>query len=300
MLPTAVKRLIKRNDILVNAVHSAQNFRYKWSGWIRTNYEIVERLAAFSPNSAGSLQARGAMALEAAQQTFPLLSSLVITTSGALITPQPIATIYPEQTRTQDITELSDLFERHGSNNSSFHDYHLLYAPILAPLRREPLYLLEIGLGTNNPAIVSTMGKSGRPGASLRAFRDFLPHAQIVGADIDRQILFEEDRIRTFYVDQTREESFEELATHLSNAPFDLVIDDGLHSPNANIGTMLFSFQILKRGGRFIVEDISADAIPVWQTVGALLPPAYRPILIRAKNGFLFMVQNPLTSAPDP
>jgi SAM-dependent methyltransferase len=296
MVPTAVKRLLKRSDFLVGAVYSVRNRRYtwKWSGGLRTNHEIVERLGAFSPSFPGLLQARGAMALESAQQIFPLLSSLVvITTSAAPIAPQPITAIYPEQTRSKDTTDLGNLLEQYGSDKSTYHDYHLLYAPLLTPHRSETPRLLEIGLGTNNLAIVSNMGKGARPGGSLRAFRDFLPHAQIFGADVDRQILFEEDRIRTFYVDQTREESFEELAVNLSNAPFDLVIDDGLHAPNANIRTMLFSFQILKPGGRFVVEDIAVDAIPVWQTVAALLPSAFKPTLIQAKNGLLFMVQSP-------
>jgi hypothetical protein len=292
MLPIAVKELLKRNNSLVNAVRSVKKFHYKLSGEVRTNYEIVQQLAVLAPNFPGLLQARSAMALESAQQIFPLLSS-VITTSTAPIAPQPIAAIYPEETRTKTAIELGDLLARHGSDKSTYHDYHLLYAPLLAPHRTEPLRLLEIGLGTNNPSIVSNMHGGGRPGASLRAFRDFLPHALIFGADIDREILFEDDRIRTFYVDQTREESFKELAVHLSDAPFDLVIDDGLHSPNANIRTMLFSFQILKRGGWLIVEDIPVATIPVWQTVAALLPPAYRPALIGARNGLLFMAQTP-------
>jgi hypothetical protein len=108
MVPTAVKRLLKRSDFLVGAVYSVRNRRYtwKWSGGLRTNYEIVERLGAFSPSFPGLLQAKGAMALESAQQIFPLLSSLVvITTSAAPIAPQPITTIYPEQTRSKDTTD---------------------------------------------------------------------------------------------------------------------------------------------------------------------------------------------------
>ena len=34
--------------------------------------------------------------------------------------------------------------------------------------------------------------------ASVRAFRDFLKKAQIYGADIDKKILFKEDRIILF------------------------------------------------------------------------------------------------------
>ena len=44
---------------------------------------------------------------------------------------------------------------------------------------------LEIGLGFNNTEIMSNMSKLGNPGASLFAFRDFLPQSEIWGADID-------------------------------------------------------------------------------------------------------------------
>ena len=47
------------------------------------------------------------------------------------------------------------------------------------------------------------MGKYGKPGASVKAFRDFFSNANIYGADIDKEILFKEHKISTFYVDQT-------------------------------------------------------------------------------------------------
>ena len=112
-------------------------------------------------------------------------------------------------------------------------------------------------------------------------------------ADIDRRVLFEEDRINTYYVDQTRLSSFHELSANLPNGLFDLVIDDGLHSPNANIATMLFALTILKPSGFFVVEDISLSSIPVWQVIAALLPEGYRPKIIQAKAALLFMVQKP-------
>ncbi|MDB9839765.1 hypothetical protein OAC57_05685 [Planktomarina temperata] len=69
---------------------------------------------------------------------------------------------------------------------------------------REPRKIFEIGLGTNNVDIVSAMGTEGKPGASPRAFRDFWPEAQLIGADFDARILFSEDRIETYFVDQTK------------------------------------------------------------------------------------------------
>jgi hypothetical protein len=133
------------------------------------------------------------------------------------------------------------------------------------------------------------MGDSGKPGASLRAFRDFLPNAQIYGADVDRRILFQEDRIRTFFVDQTDIQSFGELAR--LNATFDLIIDDGLHSPNANIAVLLFGLRKIIPGGWLVVEDIDDAARPVWQVFSSLLPTGYKSYLIDAKNALVFAVQ---------
>jgi hypothetical protein len=291
MVAIALKRLLKRSTLLVNAVHAAKE--YKLVSWVRTNHEIVERLDAFVANSAGSLKARGGLALEAAHQTFPLLVELVASTSSTLASPLPIDKLFLDAANNSNTSELASLFNKYGSDKSSSHNYDLLYASILGPIRNAPLRVLEIGLGTNNPEVVSTMGEDGRPGASLRAFRDFLPNARIFGADIDHRILFSEDRIQTYFVDQTRSSSFDELSSVLGNNAFDLVIDDGLHSPNANIATMLFAFRALKPSGYFIVEDISLGSIPVWQVVSTLLPADYRPALIQAKNGLLFMVQKP-------
>src|SRR5262249_45143750 len=170
----------------------------------------------FWPNSVGgSLRTRRALALQGAQQIFPLLSSLVSATTTRATSPIPIVDIFPDPAQDGAAAELADLFNQYGSDKSSSHDYHLLYAPILAPRRHEPLRLLEIGLGTNNRDVVSTMGINGKPGASLRAFRDFLPRARIFGADIDRRILFSEDRIETYFVDQTLQTSFDDLALAL-------------------------------------------------------------------------------------
>ena len=239
MATIALRELLKRRRLLVNLVHSARELWYKWGGGVRTNYKIVNELAAFSPSSTGSLKARGGLALQSAQQTFPLICSLIEAIPQSLIAPRPIETLFPADANSSGTRELAALFNHYGSDKSSVHNYHLLYAPLLGPRRNDSLHLLEIGLGTNYPDLVSTMGASGKPGASMRAFRDFCPNAQVFGADIDRRVLFEEDRIRTYYVDQTRVSSFNELSANLPDGLFDLVIDDGLHSPNANIATML-------------------------------------------------------------
>lgn len=256
--------------------------------WVRKS-EISRRLPAFSPNSAGSLDDCGDLAIQAAQQIFPLLSSLMSATSTEVAI-VPITSIYPDAAEQSPAVEIAALFNKYGSDKSLIHDYHLLYGPLLNMSRDQPLRILEVGLGSNNPNIVSTMGLDGKPGASLRAFRDFLPRAKIFGADIDKDILFSEERIETFFADQTDVSSLEDLAQRLGHGTFDMVIDDGLHSPNANIATMLLGLSLLKKGGTFIVEDISAAAIPVWKVVARLLPPSFMAKIIQAENGHMFWI----------
>ena len=72
--------------------------------------------------------------------------------------------------------------------------------------------IFELGIGTNNPNIESSMGEKYNPGSSLRALRDYFPNANIFGADIDKNILFnDQNKIKTFYVDQLDRKSVENL-----------------------------------------------------------------------------------------
>jgi hypothetical protein len=45
------------------------------------------------------------------------------------------------------------------------------------------------------------MSGGGKPGASLYVWRDFFPNAYIFGADIDKEVLFNDKRITTGYID---------------------------------------------------------------------------------------------------
>jgi hypothetical protein len=187
--------------------------------------------------------------------------------------------------------ELAALLTRYGSDKSTKHSYHRVYASVLARCGMDrPLNLLEIGLGTNMVDVVSNMGISGHPGASLRAFRDFLPSASIYGADVDRRVLFSEERIETFYVDQTDRNSFLKLGENLPR-DFDVMIDDGLHLPTANLNSLSFFLSRLRPGGFAIVEDIPVTAEHLWHLVATLLPKSYEPCIVRSGPSLLFVVE---------
>ncbi len=149
--------------------------------------------------------------------------------------------------------------ERHPISQLTSHTYADFYYSLFN-LSRDPIKrVFECGLGTNNSDFNSNMGKTGLPGASLRAWKDHFPNAEIFGADIDPQILFSEDRIKTFYVDQTDRVSIENMWQKIGTADFDIIIDDGLHKFDAGISLFEASFSNLREGGIYIIEDINRD-----------------------------------------
>jgi hypothetical protein len=128
------------------------------------------------------------------------------------------------------------------------------------------LRVFELGLGTNNIYIPSSMGAHGRPGASLYGWSEFFPHAKIFGADIDKNILFHTDTIKTFYCDQTKKEVIEQLWKEVDlTENFDIIIEDGLHTFDANVCFFENSIHKVKPSGYYIIEDIIVDEIDLFE-----------------------------------
>ena len=167
-----------------------------------------------------------------------------------------------QQNLSEDLKRSFNLF----GSDKSFNNYHLIYSQILEN-REKKFKIIEIGIGSNSKNVLgSTIGDLNIPGGSLRAFKDVFLNSQIYGADIDDQILFEEDRIFTTKLDQLSLDSFEELKiTYGGN--FDLIIDDGLHSVLANINTINYAIFQLKNGGYIVIEDVHEDCLPVWEAL---------------------------------
>lgn len=258
--------------------------------------DVLSTFAAFSANSAGAYRARARITVEAVNQTPRRLTELSNLIEKQSVCLTEINDFPAGQAERDAAAKLAAIFMAHGSDKAR-QNYHLVYGSILSkPDTIEKIF--EIGLGTNNTDVLSNMGPSGAPGASLRAFRDFCPNAEVFGADIDRRILFSEDRIRTFFVDQTDSSTFADISGQIGSG-FDLVIDDGLHSPNANIASLIFGLSIVKPGGWVIVEDIVFPAEDLWKVVAALLPnDRFRTHIVRANAALIFAVQALGTTDP--
>lgn len=161
---------------------------------------------------------------------------------------------------------LSELCDKYGSDKGELrttghpylwpsHTYADFYSRLFSHCRNRIMRVFECGLGTNNPALLSSMGTEGRPGASLRVWRDYFPNAIIYGADIDRDVLFEEERIKTFYVDQLGPETIAKLWKDVGVSEFDFMLDDGLHTFEAGACLFEHSIQHLSRDGIYVIED---------------------------------------------
>ena len=156
-------------------------------------------------------------------------------------------------------SKLTDLMNFHGSDKggkNNDHNYSEYYSEIFFYERKKIKNFLEIGLGTNNTNLPSNMGSEGKPLASLRAWRDYFVNANIYGADIDKNILKDEERIKTFYVDQTNPETISALFKQIGLDKFDVILEDGLHEFNANICFFENAIDYLDDNGVYIIEDI--------------------------------------------
>ena len=126
--------------------------------------------------------------------------------------------------------------------------------------------ILEIGIGTTDPTLVSSMsywsdgdyqdGHKYKTGNSLRAWRDLCKDANIWGVDVDCNAMFEENKIKTFCSSSMDYPGMKKILDTIDEK-FDIIIDDGLHTAEANLITLDILFPYLKKGGTYVIEDIN-------------------------------------------
>ena len=90
----------------------------------------------------------------------------------------------------------------------------------------------------------------------MRVLREYFKNAHIYAADIDKNILFEDERISTFYVNQLDNQSINEMWRKINKNNFDLIIDDGLHTLNSVYTFFNQSFSKLRPKGLYVIEDV--------------------------------------------
>lgn len=251
--------------------------------------EVIRKMATMPdfPSSACTSRQYLDLTLSGATSTYELLTKA---TQAKVLSVQTVED-FTSGHGNELIEILGALLTKHGSDKAQHHNYHKIYGEILQSFVGKKARVLEIGLGTNNTDTPSNMGRKGKPGASLRAWKEIDPNFQIVGADIDHRVLFNEDRIETHQLDQTSETSWKEFVKKLGTDKFNLIIDDGLHSPTANLNTILYLLPLLENGGIMVIEDIAERALPVWALFSNLMPEYWNIQMIRTKRSYVLLLK---------
>ena len=156
-----------------------------------------------------------------------------------------------------------------SSTYSNGHDYLRHYEFFFSEFRDQALNLIEIGV----------LG-----GRSLKTWKWFFPHAQIVGIDIQERCLkFREERI-DIVIGSQADLGF--LRAACAKYPPTIVIDDGSHLAEHIIVTFEKVFPLVAPGGLYVIEDLNCHFGPGaarWQTEVQRDAPGYFMALAMAR-----------------
>jgi demethylmacrocin O-methyltransferase len=141
--------------------------------------------------------------------------------------------------------ELNALFEECGTDKGCSHHYGAAYEYLLRGLELRELKMLELGVAE---------------GGSLRAWNRYLPRATVIGTDeIAACNRYAGPQAIIEIIDHRERSQLESLSKY---APFDIIIDDGSHQPDAVRLAYDVLWPMLKVGGSYIVEDLQVQHIP--------------------------------------
>jgi|688.fasta_scaffold107996_2 hypothetical protein len=173
------------------------------------------------------------------------------------------------QTTEAPKTTLCRLFYAYGSDKCPqiFHSYSEQYHALLNCRRPAVRNVIEIGIGSSE-LMKPIVGDRYVVGASLRAWRDYFPHAEIYGFDINTRSLFDDERITCLHADQSSPESLETAIAQIhrqnGDVGFDLIVDDGSHLIPDMITSYNTLYRHLRTGGIYIIEDIKKADLDVF------------------------------------
>lgn len=144
--------------------------------------------------------------------------------------------------------KLVECFDYNKCDKGSLkHRYDRVYEPALEHLRDKEFNLLEVGVFK---------------GHSLQSWLDYFPKATIYCTDIfvrvpaERITALNNPRVRWTKCDSTDPVAVKESYGNYESPFFDVIIDDGLHTFDAQRETFNNFFKYLKQDGVYFIEDV--------------------------------------------
>jgi len=140
---------------------------------------------------------------------------------------------------------LCELFDKYNCDKGNLkHRYDRVYEPALEPLRDKDFDILEIGIFKGN---------------SIEALVEYAPYATVVGLDTFQRInpedisILDHENVLWHKCDSTTPGA---SSTIVPGLKFDIIIDDGLHTHEAQRKTFENFFPLLKDDGVYFIEDV--------------------------------------------
>jgi hypothetical protein len=150
-------------------------------------------------------------------------------------------------------TDLCISLQKFGSDKcSDWHNYSGFYEFLFSEERKSDLRLFEVGI---------------YGGSSVRAWKEYFKNSKIYCGDVNTDYFINEDRILSFFCDQDNPDSIKDMWENevLKDIQFDIIIDDGKHEYISNLNFLENSYHKLKKGGIFIVEDLTRSTFDRFQ-----------------------------------
>jgi predicted O-methyltransferase YrrM len=145
------------------------------------------------------------------------------------------------------MTELGNLFNKFKCDKTAKHQYEKVYEPVLESLMNRKIKILEVGVFN---------------GYSTEAFMQYLPLAEMYGLDIFTRTraqdlpCYESDRADWIKASSIDPSIGRQIKSKWGNIKFDVIIDDGLHTPKANMQTFKNLAPFLADDGVYFIEDV--------------------------------------------
>jgi hypothetical protein len=176
-------------------------------------------------------------------------------------------------------SRLRYLFEYFGSDKSTRHSYHKVYAPILNEILNKGTdpSILEIGLGSQEMIYTSHMTGNYQPKAGINTFKTIIGSGKFFGADIDRKLLTNENE---FFIDMLDKESIILFKQNFDLGSLDLILEDGLHQPRANLLALFLILDLMAVGGYYVIEDIDISWKPLFNFCSHFIPKNYKSVFL--------------------